>query len=178
MKTVKRILSLLCCFALASLVLTVYATDDVSSEILPEPPAPSQSESSEIEVSSEPDISSEPVSSEEEPVPESSDVAVSSKQPASSQPDKQSEPDKPSSAVTDSDNGSRGTAILVFCYIITALIGVCLVGFIIANVCIPIANKKRELSRMMQNEPFEEGYDLGEHAPKRKNENRRPRGRM
>lgn len=175
----KRILSLLCFLVLASFVLTVYATDDVSSEVQQEPPAPSQSESSEIEVSSEPDISSEPISSEEQSEPESSDVTVSSEQPVSSRTDKQSQPEEQPAATTDNDNDDgRGTAILVFCYIITALIGVCLVGFIIANVCIPIANKKRELSRMMQNEPYEEGYDLGEHAPKRKKQNRRPRGRM
>lgn len=175
----KRILFLLCCLVLAPFILTAYATDDVSSEVQQEPPASSNISSSETEISSEPDTSSEPVSSEEESVPESSDVAVSSEQPVSSRTEKQSQPEEQPAATTDNDSDDgRGTAILVFCYIITALIGLCLIGIIIANVYIPVANKKRELSCMTQNEPYEEGYDLGEHAPKRKKENRRPRGRM
>ncbi len=125
------------------------------------------------DTSSEPETSSD-MSSE-----------ASSEQPAESQDDDDDEPDKDNyvddsvSINTDGDvnDSNRGAIILVFCYIITALIGVCLVGIIAANVYIPIANKKRELAAFNDDES-EYDYKFGKHSPKGKKEKRRPRGKM
>ena len=65
----------------------------------------------------------------------------------------------------------------VFKAIKNKLIGVCLVGLIIANVYIPISNKKRELAEL-NNDEDECDYKFDKHSPKGKKEKRRPRGKM
>ena len=179
----KRIVSLVFALLLsACLGLICYATEDLSSEpVTSEPPVVSEPMSSQEEISSEPDITS----SEPEPSSEVSS-SVSSEQPVTSQVDVD-EPDRdnyvddtvsigPADNGNDGNDGNRGAVILVLCYIISALIGICLVGLIIANVYIPISNKKRELAAL--NDETERDYKFDKHSPKRKQEKRRPRGKM
>ncbi len=175
----KRLISLACAVLLSVNLCTAYATEDMSSDVVTsEMPVSSELISSEEpssapdEGSSEPELSSE-ISSEissEQPV-------ISSEEP--DEPESNDDTDRPVSFAEpdDGNDGNRGAIILVFCYIITALIGVCLVGLIIANVYIPIANKKRELASLSDDEP-EDDYVFGKHSPKGKKQKRRPSGKM
>ena len=157
----KRLLSLVCCLLiLAAMPVAIWATateevsstasvPDVSenapSETPPEPSTPESEISSEAPISSEL-VSSGPVSSDtsSEPESSSSDNASSSEPTVSSNAASQQDSAN-STAVNKDKDENRGASILIFCYIIAVLIGICLVVLIFANVYIPIARKKKEL---------------------------------
>ena len=157
----KRLLSLVCCLLiLAAMPVAIWATateevsstasvPDVSenapSETPPEPSTPESEILSEASTSSEL-TSSEPVSSDTSIEHESSspDYAGSSRPMVSS--NAASQQGSINSTVVNKDKDeNRGAAILIFCYIIAVLIGICLVVLIFANVYIPIVRKKKEL---------------------------------
>ena len=157
----KRLLSIVCCLLILAampVVIRATATEDVNStasvpdvsetapsETPSEPSSPESETLSEAPTSSE-DSSSESASSEmsSEIEPTSSDYAGSSKPTVSS--NTASQQGSTSSAVVNKDKDeNKGAAILIFCYIIAVLIGICLVVLIFANVYIPIARKKKEL---------------------------------
>ena len=157
----KRLLSLVCCFLMLStapFAIQATATQEVSStasvpnesEVAPSetPSEPSISESetpSETPTSSE-TTSSEPVSSGVSSEPEiASSSQVSSVRPNSNS-NTVSQQEEANSTVVNMEKGeNKGAAVLIFCYIIAVLIGICLVVLIFANVYIPIARKKKEL---------------------------------
>ena len=178
----KRIVSLVLALLFsACLGLACYATEDLSGDpVTSEPPVASEPVSSEEEVSSEPEIaSSEPETSSDVSSLVSSEQSAVTSQVDYDEPDRDNYVDDTVSigAADNGNDGNRGAIILVFCYIITALIGVCLVGLIIANVYIPISNKKRELAEL-NNDEDECDYKFYKHSPKGKKEKRRPRGKM
>ena len=157
----KRLLSLVCCLLiLVAMPVAIWATateevsstasvPDVSenapSEKPPEPSTPESEILSEAPISSEL-TSSESVSSDTSIEPESSspDYAGSSRPMVSSNAASQQNSAN-STAVNKDKDENRGASILIFCYIIAVLIGICLVVLIFANVYIPIARKKKEL---------------------------------
>ena len=157
----KRLLSLVCCLlvlATAPFAIQATATQEVSStasvpnesEVAPSkiPSEPSISESetpSETPTSSE-TTSSEPVSSGVSSEPEiASSSQVSSVRPNINS-NTVSQQEEANSTVVNMEKGeNKGAAVLIFCYIIAVLIGICLVVLIFANVYIPIARKKKEL---------------------------------
>ena len=159
----KRLLSFVCCLLVlvtAPLAIQASATQEVSgtasapevsqampSETPSEPSIPESEIPSEAPTSSE-ETSSEPVSSEESSEPESvSSDNVSSSRPTVISNTVSQQQGMGSTAVNRDKDGNRGAAILIFCYIIAVLIGVCLVVLIFANVYIPISRKKKELER-------------------------------
>ena len=155
----KRLLSFVCCLLiLTAMTFTIQATatgevsstasvSDVSEISPPETPSetsmPESASPSETPTSSEL-TSSESVSSDVSSEPEviSSDYESSARPSVSS--NTASQQGGISSTVVNKDE-NRGAAILIFCYIIAVLIGICLVVLIFANVYIPIARKKKEL---------------------------------
>ena len=155
----KRLLSFVyCLMVLAAMPFTIQATatgevssttsvPDVSEIAPPETPSetsmPESASPSETPTSSEL-TSSESVSSDVSSEPEviSSDYESSARPSVSS--NTASQQGGISSTVVNKDE-NRGAAILIFCYIIAVLIGICLVVLIFANVYIPIARKKKEL---------------------------------
>lgn len=157
----KRLLSFACCLlVLAAMPFTIQATatQEVSStasvpnesEVAPSkiPSEPSTDEgefSSEAPTSSE-EFSSEFASSEVLSEPEiASSSQVSSVRPNSNS-NTVSQQEEANSTVVNMEKGeNKGAAVLIFCYIIAVLIGICLVVLIFANVYIPIARKKKEL---------------------------------
>ena len=157
----KRLLSFVC-FLLILVAMPVAiranATEEVSSTVsVPDvsesapSETPSEPSTPESEISSEAPTSSElvssgPVSSDtsSEPESSSSDNASSSEPTVSSNAASQQDSAN-STAVNKDKDENRGASILIFCYIIAVLIGICLVVLIFANVYIPIARKKKEL---------------------------------
>lgn len=157
----KRLLSFVCCLLiLVAMPVVIWATateevsgtasvpdvsDSAPSETPSEPSTPESEILSEAPTSSEL-TSSGPVSSDtsSEPESSSSDNASSSKPTVSSNAASQQDSAN-STAVNKDKDENRGASILIFCYIIAVLIGICLVVLIFANVYIPIARKKKEL---------------------------------
>lgn len=178
----KKAAALLVMLMFAASAFTAAATEETSSYVESEAPTSSAVSSVQPETSSQIDSSSDLVSSNEA----SSEMSSQPDENQSSQAQTVSREEKPGSQTpaedaddtTVGESENRGAAILVFCYIVTALIGVCLVGMIIANVYIPVANKKRELENQIVDQRPEGSYDLGEHSPRRKKYNRRPGGKM
>lgn len=159
----KRLLSFVCCLLIlmaAPSTIKASATQEVSgtasapevsqampSETPSEPSIPESEIPSEAPTSSE-EASSETVSSEESSEPESvSSDNVSSSRPTVNSNAVSRQEDVDSTVENKGKDENRGAAILIFCYIIAVLIGVCLVVLIFANVYIPISRKKKELER-------------------------------
>lgn len=180
----KRLRQLLIpCVSILALCLplfAVYATESTGSTASSEhtvtsaPPSASDSTSVNDDSESTVILSSEPLSSEESSEQRESSKVTSSS--TSSRQDAQSD----TTPIIDNDSnnsGGRGTIILAFCYIIAALIGLCLIGMIVANIYIPIANKKRELQA--NDDQFDDNvrsYDIGDSGSNYRNDDR-PRGR-
>ena len=155
-KKMKRLLSFVCCLLILvamPVVIWATATEEVSStasvpDVSESAPSetPSEPSTPESEILSEAPTSSGPVSSDtsSEPESSSSDNASSSKPTVSSNAASQQDSAN-STAVNKDKDENRGASILIFCYIIAVLIGICLVVLIFANVYIPIARKKKEL---------------------------------
>ena len=157
----KRLLSLVCCLLiLAAMPVAIWATateevsstasvpdasENAPSETPPEPSTPESEILSEAPTLSEL-TSSEPVSSDTSSEPESSSLDnASSSEPTVSSNAASQQGSINSTVVNKDKDENRGASILIFCYIIAVLIGICLVVLIFANVYIPIARKKKEL---------------------------------
>ncbi len=176
----KRIIALLCCLVLVSTLISAYATDEVEgqtssvTESIPTPYETSSEPSSMLESSSILESSQTPS------MEESSDLSEAS----SEQSDTSSKPqstiyrsEQESSGYVENNVGGtdndRPTAVLVLCYIISALIGLCLIGLIVVNVVVPISNKKRQLkSEAAEAGYYDDDYDIGGGSPQRRTRRR------